>query len=87
MAARQISRSQRVGEAFEFLAAGTYTLYNRTNRPAVCARRIIAMGAQNWTMLKDAGEIDSPPTAVPDGFTLDADVSAITCSGSILVLW
>ena len=87
MASRAINRSERVGEAFEFLAAGTYTLYNRAGRPAACARRVIAMGAQNWTLLRDASENDSPPGAVPDGFVFDADVSAITCSGSVLVVW
>lgn len=87
MAVRQINKSERTGEAFEFLAAGAYTLYNRTGKPACCARRVIAMAAGNWTVLKDSGENDSPPGAVLAGFVFDADVSAITCSAAIMVVW
>ena len=82
-----INKSTRTGEAFEFLAAGTYDLTARSGKPQRCARRVVAMAAQNFTLLKDSGGNDSPPGAVYSGFIHDADTSAITCSGAIGVYW
>ncbi len=79
--------STGVGTAFEFLPAGTYNLLARTNKPARCARRIVAMAAQNWTLLKGTDGIDAPPGAVTAGFTHDADTQNITCDGAIGVYW
>jgi hypothetical protein len=87
MPAHAISTSVRVGEAFEFLAAGTYILDARPGKPARCARRIVAVVAGNWTELRDSGENDSAPGAVPVNFTHDADTYKITCSAAILVYW
>jgi hypothetical protein len=88
MAVRPISRSTRVGEKFETLTAGAYTLYDRSGKPATCARRIQCLAATTITVLKDPGEIDSPPGAVAAGTVIDADVSAITFTGGpVLALW
>jgi hypothetical protein len=87
MAVRAISTGPtRLGD-FEFLAAGTYDLTARPGKPARCARRVVAMVAGNWTMLRNSGDVDSPAGAVFQGFTLDGDVSAITCSAAIMVSW
>ena len=88
MATHKINRSQRVGEAFEVLAAGAYTLDARPNKPAACARRVQCYNAATITLMADSGEHDSPPGAVAAGTIFDCDVSAITFSGGpILVLW
>lgn len=87
MAVRPTSPSLRVGEDFEYLPAGTYTLYNRPNKPARCPRLITAMAVGSWTMLKNSGEADSPPGAVYQGYRHEADVSAITCTAGIMVVW
>ncbi len=87
MPAHAISNSLHVGEAFEFLAAGTYTLDARPGKPARCSRRIVAMAAGNWTELRDSGENDSAPGAVLAGFTHDGDTYKIVCSAPIMVYW
>lgn len=89
MAVRPISRSLRVGEKFETLAAGgPYLLYARTDKQPTCARRIQCLAATTITLMKDSGEVDSPPGAVAAGTVIDADISAITFTGGpILVLW
>lgn len=87
MAARPISRSQRVGEDFEVLAAGTYTLYNRSGKPQTCVRRVQALADGTISMLKNSGEVDSPPGAVTAGTQIDADISALTCSAAVMVFW
>ena len=87
MAVHAISRSTRVGEDYEFLAAGTYTLDARPGKPLRCARRIVAMVAGNWTELRNSGEIDSAPGAVFQGFVHDGDTYKIVCSAAIAVYW
>lgn len=87
MSAHAINPSLRVGEAFEFLAAGTYILDARPGKPARCARRIVAMAAGAWTELLDSGENDSPPGAVIAGFIHDGDTYKITCNSAIAVYW
>jgi hypothetical protein len=87
MVARPINRSLRVGEDFETLAAGTYTLYNRSGKPQTCARRIMVLADGSLTMLKNSGEVDSPPGAVTAGMVFDADFSAVTCTAAIWVAW
>jgi hypothetical protein len=82
----QISRSIRVGEDFETLAAGTYDLTTRTGKPQRCIRRIQVLVAGTITMMKNSGGVDSPPGAVYQGLTIDADVSSITTAGGAVVL-
>jgi hypothetical protein len=81
------SPSDGIGETFEYLPAGNYNLAARTNKPPRCARRIVALAAGNWTLLKDSGEVDSPPGAVYQGFVHDAHTSAINTSAAIMVYW
>jgi hypothetical protein len=81
-----ISKSLRVGEAFETLTAGAYDLTARPNKPRRCARRVTVLVAGNITLLKDAGGVDSPPGAVYQGLVIDADVSSITTTGGAVVL-
>lgn len=69
------------------MAAGAYTLYNRSGRPQVCPRRITILADGNLTVLKDASEVDSPPGAVTAGMVFDGDYSAVTCSAAIYVQW
>jgi hypothetical protein len=77
-----------VGEDFEVLAAGTYTLYNRSGKPPVCVRRVQALVAATITSLKNSGEVDAAPGAVDAGTVIDADVSAITFTGGpVMVFW
>jgi hypothetical protein len=87
MAAHNISPSDRVGEDFEFLPAGTYNLDARPGKPQWCARLVIAMAAGHWTELRNDREVDSPPGAVPMSFQHMAHTYRITCSAAIAVYW
>jgi hypothetical protein len=58
-----------------------------SGKPARCARRIVALAAGNWTLLKNAQGVDAPPGAVPQNFVHDADTSVITSSAAIMVYW
>jgi len=88
MATHRINRSLRVGEAFETLVAGTYQLDARPNKPTACVRRVHCYNAATITSMKDPGENDDAPGAVPAGTVFDLDVSAITFSGGpIQVAW
>jgi hypothetical protein len=85
-----ISPSTRVGEDFHFAATATNldlrTIAGKPQRPA---RRIVALAAGNWTLLKNSYEtpVDAPPGAVYQGFIHDADTSVITSSAAIMVYW
>lgn len=85
-----ISRSVRVGEDFHYAATATAldltTIAGKPQRPA---RRIVAMAAGNWTLLKNGLKtpVDAPPGAVYQGFVHDADTSVITSSAAIMVYW
>ena len=89
MAVKTISRSQRVGEAFEVLPAGTYDLAARPNKPQACARALVVLVAGTITMLKDSGGFDSPPGAVFQGLQIQADMGDITIAGgaTVMVFW
>lgn len=68
--------------------AGAYTLYNRSGKPDRCVRRVYCYNAATITVMKNSGDVDSPPGAVPAGTIFDADVSAITfIGGPIFVEW
>jgi len=83
-----ISRSERVGEDFHYAATATaLDLTAISGKPARYPRRIVAMAAGNWTLLKNAQGVDSPPGAVFAGFVHDADTSVITSSAAIMVYW
>jgi hypothetical protein len=58
-----------------------------SGKPTRCARRIVALAAGNWTLLKNAQGVDAPPGAVFEGFTHDADTSVITSDAPIMVYW
>ena len=82
------SYAESVGDAFEFFAsAADVNLTTRPNKPQRAARRIVAMAAGNWTLLKDAEGVDSPPGAVFQGYMHDAHTTAITSTGAIMVVW
>jgi len=88
MATHRINRSKRVGEAFKTLVAGTYALDAIAGRPTACVRRVHCYSAATITSLKDPGENDDAPGAVPAGTVFDLDVSAITFTGGpIMVAW
>ncbi len=88
MSPKLISKSQRVGEDFAYYAsAAALDLTTVSGKPQRCARRIVALAAGNWTLLKNGYEVDSPPGAVYQGFVHDADTSAITSTAAIIVYW
>jgi hypothetical protein len=83
-----ISKSERVGEDFHFAATATaLDLTTISGKPQRCARRIVALAAGNWTLLKNHKGVDAPFGAVPEGFVHDADTSVITSSAAIAVYW
>lgn len=90
MAAGNINKSLRVGEDFAYYATATaLDLTTITGKPQRPARRIVAMAAGNWTVLKNglATPVDAAPGAVAAGFVHDADTSMITSSAAIMVYW
>ncbi len=87
MAAHQTSPSDRTGEDFEYLAAGTYTLDARPGKPTWCPRLIVAMVAGNWTELRNDREVDSAPGAVYQGHQHFGHTYKIVCSAAIAVYW
>ena len=85
----RVNNSIRVGEDFAFFATATaLDLTTISGKPQLlCARRIVAMAAGNWTVLQNAEGVDAAPGAVPAGFVHDADTKVITSSAAIMVYW
>lgn len=83
-----INPSQRVGEDFKFYATATAVdLTAVSGKPPRCARRIVAMAAGNWTLLKGASGVDEAPGAVFQGFMHDADTAVLTSDAAVMVYW
>jgi hypothetical protein len=83
-----ISRSRRIGEDFEVLAAGgPYDLTSRSGKPQRCIRRLMCPNATTISLMKNTAGVDSPIGAVPAGTTIDADVSALTVDATVMVVW
>lgn len=85
-----LSNSLRVGEDFAYYATATaLDLTTISGKPQRPARRIVAMAAGTWSVLKNANvtPVDGAPGAVYQGFLHDADTSVITSSAAIMVYW
>lgn len=85
-----ISPSLRVGEDFAYYATATaLDLTTISGKPQRPARRIVALAAGTWSVLKNglATPVDAAPGAVYQGFVHDADTSVITSTAAIMVYW
>lgn len=86
--AHKISKSERVGEAHEVLAAGgPYQLDARLGKPTRCIRRITVLADGEITALLDAQENDEPPGAVTAGMVFDGDYSSVTADCALYIQW
>lgn len=83
-----ITPDEGVGSAFAYYATATaLDLRTVSGKPQRCPRRIVAMAAGTWSVLKDQNEVDGAPGTVFQGFVHDAHTAIITSSAAIQVYW